>query len=305
VEAGLPQLPGNIGPDRLGFAKEGFRALLALRVTAQDLGIGASFSGDRATALARALGEARASITNMPVRHTRLPNSGNQLFDVTGRAAPLQGNLTLTDEMLQSWGQLTLPGPLWRTMQRLGAWIEPVLVAEWARLVRGYALRMGMDLTPQAAELLLTWQDPARDTNLARLAAERIDAAGTPITCVWSGARLRPAAIDIDHALPWSVWPCGHLWNLMPSSRRVNQHEKRDRLPSAAALARAREGVVEWWRNAWGGDAALYTRFTARAALPLDNDHSLEAIFAGMEWKRLRVQQDQQPPEWDGMNLSC
>ena len=38
---------------------------------------------------------------------------------------------------------------------------------------------------------------------------------------------------------------------------------------------------------------------------PLDNDHSLEAIFAGMEWKRLRVQQDQQPPEWDGMNLSC
>jgi len=37
----------------------------------------------------------------------------------------------------------------------------------------------------------------------------------------------------------------------------------------------------------------------------LDNDHTLEAIFAGMEWKRLRVQQDQQPPEWDGMNLSC
>ena len=26
------------------------------------------------------------------------------------------------------------------------------------------------------------------------------------------------------------------------------------------------------------------------AVLPVDNDHSLEAIFAGMEWKRLRVQ---------------
>ena len=43
----------------------------------------------------------------------------------------------------------------------------------------------------------------------------------------------------------------------------------------------------------------------ARAALPVDNDYSLEANFAGMEWKRLRVQRDQQPPEWDGMNLSC
>jgi len=61
VEAGLPQLPGNVGSDRLGFAKEGFRALLALRVTAQDLRIGASFSGDLATALTQALAEAPRS----------------------------------------------------------------------------------------------------------------------------------------------------------------------------------------------------------------------------------------------------
>ena len=60
--------------------------------------------------------------------------------------------------------------------------------------------------------------------------------------------------------------------------------------------------IIAW--SAHPGPVALPLA-EARAALPVDNDYSLEAIFAGMEWKRLRVQQDQQPPEWDGMNLSC
>jgi hypothetical protein len=55
----------------------------------------------------------------------------------------------------------------------------------------------------------------------------------------------------------------------MPSSRRVNQHEKRDRLPSAAALARAREGVLEWWHKAWSlqGEEYVWNAFEAERFL--------------------------------------
>ena len=92
------------------------------------------------------------------------------------------------------------------------------------------------------------------------------------------------------------------LWDLFSALRRVNQHEKRDRLPSAAALARAREPILTWWRAAWDTDAALADRFwaEARAALPIAADTSYEAVFTGLEWRRLRVGQDQQPPEWPG-----
>ncbi|WP_193763279.1 hypothetical protein [Methylorubrum sp. Q1] len=108
--------------------------------------------------------------------------------------------------------------------------------------------------------------------------------------------------LDIDDPLPWSAWPFGDLWNLFPASRRVNQHEKRDRLPSAAALARAREPILTWWREAWDTDVALSDRFwaEARAALPIAANTSSEAAFSGQEWRRLRVSQDQQPPEWGG-----
>ena len=75
VAAGLPQMPGNAGPDGLGFAKAGFRELLAQNITGQDLRIGARFTGERATAVARALAEARRTIADMPANYTRFPNS--------------------------------------------------------------------------------------------------------------------------------------------------------------------------------------------------------------------------------------
>lgn len=303
VAAGLPQAPGNAGPDGLGFAGPGFRALLALGVTAGDLRLGTRFMEPRADALVAALGEARRTILAMPARHTTYPNAGGPVFEGVGRPARVTGPVTLTPETLTAWGHLSVPGPLWRTLLRLGAWVEPVLVAEWARLIRGYAVRMSRACEPGAVEAYLVWQEPTRDTGLARLVAGRLTEAGTPPACVWSGTPLRLDALDIDHALPWSAWQCGDLWNLMPSSRRVNQHEKRDRLPSALALARAREPILTWWHTAWGADPGLAERFwaEARAALPIGADASFDAAFAGLEWRRLRVSQDQQAPEWAGV----
>ncbi|MGT2481243.1 methyltransferase domain-containing protein [Methylobacterium oryzae CBMB20] len=302
VAAGLPQVPGNAGPDGLGFAKAGFRALLSLGVTAGDLRIGMRFAGPRADALVAALGEARRTILAMPARYTTYPNASVPVFEGVGRLVRVSGPVMLTSDVLSAWGYLSVPGPLWRTLLRLGAWIEPVLAAEWARLIRGYAVRMGRACSPGEIEAQLVWQEPARDTALARLVASRLAEGGTPLVCVWSSTPLRLDTLDIDHGLPWSAWPCGDLWNLFPALRRVNQHEKRDRLPSAAALARAREPILTWWRAAWDADPALAARFwaEARAGLPIEADFSYEAAFAGLEWRRLRVSQDQQPPEWSG-----
>jgi hypothetical protein len=108
--------------------------------------------------------------------------------------------------------------------------------------------------------------------------------------------------LDIDHCLPWTAWPCGDLWNLMPSDRRVNQDQKRHRLPSAAALLGARNRILDWWEKAWFSDPALRDRFSreAAAALPVADLTNLEEVFASVEWRRLRLRQDQQIPEWNG-----
>jgi hypothetical protein len=123
----------------LSFAKVGFRALATLGFAAQELRVGATFTGLRAEALILALSEARNTIANMPVRYTTYPNSEATVFSVAGRTQRIAGAIRLTPEVLTSWGELSVPGPLWRAMQRLGTWIEPVLTAEWARMMRGYA----------------------------------------------------------------------------------------------------------------------------------------------------------------------
>ena len=50
-------------------------------------------------------------------------------------------HLLLDEAYLSSFGHLRLPQHLYTALQRFDAWIEPALLAEWARLIKGYALR--------------------------------------------------------------------------------------------------------------------------------------------------------------------
>ncbi len=80
VRANLPQMPNNRGADGLGFAREGFRALLDGAAGPLDLRIGAIFTGDRATAVNAALWDAADTIAKMPATFLTYPNGGGPIF---------------------------------------------------------------------------------------------------------------------------------------------------------------------------------------------------------------------------------
>ena len=93
------------------------------------------------------------------------------------------------------------------------------------RLTQLYAERAGRRLAADTVLRALAWQEPERDTLFVRdLAARRI-AAGQRVDCAWTGRALRPGAVQVDHCLPWSVWTCNDLWNLLPASREANQRK--------------------------------------------------------------------------------
>ena len=122
--------------------------------------------------------------------------------------------------------------------------------------------------------------------------------------CVWTGKALRRNSLDIDHCFPWAAWPCGDLWNLMPSSRAVNQHQKRDLLPNDATLRNAKDRVVRWWDAGYCAKPAVLGdrfRLEATARLPAVGSASdLEDVFVAIGLQRLRLSNDQQIPEWGG-----
>ncbi|MFW2828953.1 hypothetical protein [Sphingomonas sp. ID0503] len=135
-------MPGNIGTEPLGFAKDGFEALLASSTAPIELRVGASFAGGQARAVTSALSRAAHAIAKMPATFTRYSNSDSQVFGVA-RGRRVGALATVLDiATLRGWGLIEVPGHLWRAMFRFGSWIEPMLVAEWSRLTRTYADRM-------------------------------------------------------------------------------------------------------------------------------------------------------------------
>lgn len=306
----LPQSPTNIsGSDRLGFARNGFRALLGGALSPLDLRVGASFSSTTARTLQAALRDACDIITKMPAHFMTYPGSGRPILPATrARGTVLRDTMTLDAAHLWSYGEIRVPGDLWRALQRYAAWVEPSLIAEWMRLVRGYAHSQGRRLDEGRLAAAMTWKEPERDVVMAKKISVDMLRAGRPVCCVWTGRALSPTKLDIDHAFPWTAWPCSDLWNLMPADPRVNRHLKRDRLPSEGVLHRARDRILRWWDTAYlGRQDAVPLRFSeeARASLPglgaADGASPAEEVFAAMGLQRLRLHLDQGMPEWAGV----
>ncbi|MCW2318856.1 SAM-dependent methyltransferase [Rhodoblastus acidophilus] len=306
LAADLPQSSLNIkGGERLDFCKESTRAILAGVVPAINLRPGATFSSQDAKIVHSALKAAAVTIRDNPAHFTTYAQGGAIFPYVAGSKTWSCGTLTLDATYLASFGALLVPRDIWRAMQRYSAWIEPSIVAEWIRIIKGYAQRMTRTLNDGAIAAAMTWIEPDRDVAIARTRALSLMDQGS-LYCVWSGKQLTTQTLDMDHAFPWSAWPCGDLWNLMPSHRALNQKKKKDKLPTADLLSRSRDSVLSWWRDAYERADHLAPQFIseAKTSLPTlwQNDGlELGDIFEGMRFQRLRLWRDQQIPEWDGL----
>jgi hypothetical protein len=219
-----------------------------------------------------------------------------------GRMPREAGALALNAELFWTYGRIRVPSDVWGALRRMAAWIEPMLLAEWVRQTRDYAERAGRVLPSDAVLDALRWLEPSRDTALVRgLLADRL-ARGEGVDCVWTGQRLRPGALDVDHCLPWSAWACNDLWNLLPASRRANLG-KAGQIIAAPTLAAAKPRILDWWRRGYqeAGDP-IRARFAeeARSTLPLATEGApdLEDLFAALDFRRLRLRQETQLPEW-------
>jgi hypothetical protein len=300
IEADLPQLPG----ERMGFVNEAFRQLRP--VAAFDLRPGGLFSGSLAAALRQAVATASRLIADMPARHLTFADDTPVFLTSYGRIPPPSNAFAIDQHFLWTFGVTRVPLPVWQALRRMAAWIEPMLIAEWIRMTQGYAERAGKCVTADQVMKALQWIEPDRDTSFVRGLALRRLQRGQPLACVWTGCRLSASSLDIDHCLPWSAWPCGDLWNLLPAAASVNRHEKRERIVSGPALANAKTQIIGWWSDGYlSSEPVLLSRFTeeARATLPVSGASAidLEDLFQALDFRRLRLREDTRLPEWRGV----
>lgn len=239
----------------------------------------------------------------MPATYTSFPD-GLRVYGITrGRSPRVIRELVLDADYLRSFGELLVPESIWRALTRLNVWIEPALVAEWVRIMKDYLIGQGKEVDEQALYRATQWADPERDVRVARELAVELLKRGR-LYCVWTEKKLTRDSLDIDHCFPWSAWPCGDLWNLLPADRSVNQRLKSDLLPSGGRLAKSKELIFDWWDGGYLQDSNLLIgkqfRTEAAASLPgIAETPAPETIFDAMQVQRLRLHHDQQVPEWE------
>jgi len=293
----LPQLPTGKPPSFV--KKTDLSSLSSL-----DLRVGMPFSGAHAETVHCAIKNASENIRKMPIRHMAYP-SGQQILHYFPPAhrCPNPGQTIQIDKAyLFSFGEMRIPEHLWQALRAHALWIEPVIVAEWSKMISGYAQTDDLDAQIKQA---MQWADPERDVQQTRKQARKL-LEQSSLHCVWSGKRLRENSLDIDHCLPWSVWSCGDLWNLMPADRNINQNKKRDLLPSDTAMEEAQDRILDWWDRAYWSTPSLRDVFLSEATSSLPGMRSgkqeLEEIFESVCQQRQKLKRDQQAPEWPGYN---
>lgn len=92
-------------------------------------------------------------------------------------------------------------------------------------------------------ELLNIESIDARDTAFIRKKFKSKE----KLKCIWTGKSYSLNQIDIDHIIPYSIWGNNDLWNLLPANKKVNQQQKKAKIPNPELLEKCKENIFEYW----------------------------------------------------------
>ncbi|WP_087853766.1 class I SAM-dependent methyltransferase [Photobacterium andalusiense] len=266
----------------LGFVKpQGWNKLTHL--SADDLSIGALFVGDEAKALQTAIRDTLKTIQDGPVTFIYQGAKNNTLFQMERERVPTKDTFVLELGSLAEFGHFVLDESLWECLRLYSSWIEPLVVNQWIAEMRRYKLNEARGIALQTYYDCLKWIDESHDTRGVRYKITALQQNGIELESVWSGKRLQ-ADYQVDHCLPFAYWPNNDKWNLLPASK-IENNQKRARVPTRRRLIDSRARIVNWWQLAWQTEQEQ-KRFFDEAVLSLPHlplgCHNFDDVFEAM-----------------------
>ena len=317
----IKQSPGHKPYEEsgVGFAKKHFYMLK--QYSPFDLHIGEIFDSEHACHIVGAIRDVCENIQKMPANYITYPGSGEQVFKCERQTVRSNDKFwRIEKQTLTDFGVFVIPAAIWQCLGQYACWLEPVIINEWARLMRGYEAKnkdykykipqwavSGQHVADQSPNPkkdyceALKWDEGRHDTGQVRKRVQELQQDGEPIYCVWTNAKLRER-YEVDHCFPWSRWYNNDLWNLMPASITANG-QKSEKLPSAPLMHNSRNRITDWWSSAYIS-STMEEQFLmeAQAALPLvsDSTSDLAIIFEAVMHQRARLKANQQLVEWNG-----
>ncbi len=194
--------------------------------------------------------EIRTTITQYPMKHLGYSATKRHysVFDYDRDVVVPSGKFSVDrDALIRHFGTYSLSHEYDLIFEVLGSFIagEDAVLFQWAEFTR--AASDGNVSLAGALEKLRTFPITEHDVEPVRSFYETLLQDQAVLTCAWSGRPIKSRkSLHIDHLLPFSVYRNNDLWNLLPSTDRVNQ-DKKDKIPSLACIESCRPAIVRYW----------------------------------------------------------
>ena len=154
----------------------------------------------------------------------------------TGPVVYASGNLFRYDK-----GRVLVDAGAWGEFCQLGHWIEPAVVLRWAEETN--RMSSGRVTVAEVLNRLVVNPTEERNVGAAKDVFDRIP----DKRCVWTDKALR-AGYAVDHVIPFSLWHCNDLWNLLPCDAQVNG-SKSNKLPDRGLLFKRKDAIIFCWET--------------------------------------------------------
>ena len=184
-------------------------------------------------------------IVSMPMKYT-----GKFHYEFFIPETHLFGRITLPNNeiytssfVVNNFGYFSISEQHYNIFRYLGQTLygTSTIMAKWKQKTN--SLNINQEITKDIIDKLSSDTLEIRDTTSIRniLNQEKV--------CVWSAKELKNKNYDVDHVLPFSVWLNNDLWNMLPTDRVLNQHKKRDKIPSRKLIEKRADIIINYWNE--------------------------------------------------------
>jgi hypothetical protein len=186
------------------------------------------------------------TITKMPMKYIGQSFSDNfySIFKVEEKKTNRKTGIIDIGFLIQNFGTFSIPYPYWEAFQSLGSFIngQDSILFKWAEFsVNASGLKLSIE---QVINEVLKNPITEKEINESKKIYKDILNEKGKVYCVWTGNEI--LKFEVDHLIPFSIWKNNDLWNLLPSTPKIN-NQKRDKIPSPVLIEKQKHLITNYW----------------------------------------------------------
>jgi len=141
-------------------------------------------------------------------------------------------------------GEFSIPIEYFRVFQILGSFIggQDSILFKWAEFSnRTSKSKISVE---KILNGILKSPITLRDVRDSKNLYQKILKKDNSVSCVWTNRIIE--TYHVDHVIPFSIWKNNDLWNLLPSTPKING-DKIDKIPSLEIIEKRKDLIIYYW----------------------------------------------------------